>query len=262
MESMSVSHLSSSDAITRGDKSGSYMSLDEPLGNHTADNISLLSQRTPHTKHFDQSRARKHLFTTGGFRLLITILFSALMCITLKAWEGFHERIVLSKVDVQIFNAITIGLSLALGLNLLASLQNHAGILRWSLLSRRYVSLETFDLILGMERLSNVVKLLLVSLPLVRHQKYLRKLRLFKNARQDGTKWTWLVCLLWLGINVGSQALVAISSLFYPLDPSDFPLLTYGNVTVANLVHWASVNETSGNATALEAAWTLSLIHI
>lgn len=56
-----------------------------------------------------------------------------------------------------------IGLSLCLGLNLLASLQNYAGILRWSLLSQRYVSLEVFDLMLGLERLSNVVKLMMIS---------------------------------------------------------------------------------------------------
>ena len=261
MENVFASPLASPDAFTRGDKSGSYMSLNEPLGKHAADNISLLSHRSrhPHTKHFDHNQARKNLFITGGVKLLVTIFFSALMCIALKAWEGFHEPVVLSKIEVRIFNAIMIGLSLCLGLNLLASLQNYAGILRWSLLSRRYVSLETFDLILGLERLSNVFKLMAISLPLVRRNKYIRKLRWFKDARQDGTKWTWLVCLIWLGINVGSQVLVAISSLFYPMDTSDFPLLTYGNVTVANLVQWAPVNETTGNATALEAAWMFGM---
>ncbi|KAH6614868.1 hypothetical protein C7974DRAFT_55319 [Boeremia exigua] len=257
MENIYASPLTSPDAFSRGDKSGSYMSLNGPLGKHAADNISLLSHhsRHPHTKHFDHNQARKYLFKVGGVKLLVTILFSALMCIALKAWEGFSEPVVLSKIDVRIFNAIMIGLSLCLGLNLLASLQNYAGILRWSLLSRRYVSLEAFDLILGLERLSNVVKLMVISLPLVRRQKYLRKLRWFRNARQDETKWTWLVCLIWLGINVGSQVLVAVSSLFYPMDPSKMPLLTYGNVTVADLTKWDPGSKENITSLDLEAAW-------
>lgn len=261
MENSFASPLTSPGAFTRGNKSGSYMSLNEPLGKHAADNISLLSHhsRNPHTKHFDHNQARKHLFRAGGFKLLVTVLFSALMCLALKAWEGFRGPVVLSKIDVRIFNSLMIGISLCLGLNLLGSLQNYASILRWSLLSRRYVSLETFDLILGLERLSNVFKLMVISLPLVRRQKYIRKLRWFKDARQDDTQWTWLVCLLWLSINVGSQVLVAVSSLFYPVDTSECPLLTRGNVTVASLVTWAPYNETTGNATALEAAWMFGM---
>jgi hypothetical protein len=260
MENMFASPLASPDAFpARGDKRGSYMSLNEPLGKHAADNISLLSHRSrhTHTKRFDHNQARKYLFKVGGLKLLVTILFSALMCIALKSWEGFREPVVLSKIEVRVFNALMIGLSLCLGLNLLASLQNYAGILRWSLLSRRYVSLETFDLMLGLERLSNVVKLMVISLPLVRRNKYLRKLRWFKDARQDDTNWTWIVCLLWLGINVGSQILVAVSSLFYPMDPSVMPLLTHGNVTVADLTRWQPVPEAADEGQPLdrEAAW-------
>ncbi|KZM18454.1 uncharacterized protein EKO05_0001303 [Ascochyta rabiei] len=257
MENIYASPLTSPNAFTRGDKSGSYISLNGPLGKHDSDNQSLLNHhsRHHHVKHFDHSEARKYLFKTGGYKLLVTIFFSALMCIALKAWEGFNGHIVLSKKDVRVFNSLMIGLSLCLGLNLLASLQNYAGILRWSLLSRRYVSLEAFDLMLGLERLSNVVKLMVISLPLVRRRKYLRKFSWFKDVRQDDTKWTWLVCLIWLAINVGSQVLVAVSSLFYPMDTSDFPLLTYGDVTVADLTRWTAGNETKSNATALEAAW-------
>ncbi|KAF3053075.1 hypothetical protein E8E11_002383 [Didymella keratinophila] len=262
MENMFASPLASPDAFpARGDKRGSYMSLNEPLGKHAADNISLLSHRSrhTHTKRFDHNQARKYLFKVGGLKLLVTILFSALMCIALKSWEGLHGAIVLSKIEVRIFNALMIGLSLCLGLNLLASLQNYAGILRWSLLSRRYVSLETFDLMLGLERLSNVVKLMVISLPLVRRNKYLRKVRWFKDARQDDTNWTWIVCLLWLGINVGSQVLVAVSSLFYPMDPSTTPLLTYGNVTVADLTRWQPTDLKDDYDTKLaldlEATW-------
>lgn len=175
MENSFASPLTSPGAFTRGNKSGSYMSLNEPLGKHAADNISLLSHhsRNPHTKHFDHNQARKHLFRAGGFKLLVTVLFSALMCLALKAWEGFRGPVVLSKIDVRIFNSLMIGISLCLGLNLLV--------------------------------------------------------------------------------------LVAVSSLFYPVDTSECPLLTRGNVTVASLVTWAPYNETTGNATALEAAWMFGM---
>jgi hypothetical protein len=259
MDNIYASPLASPDAFTRGDKSDSYMSLNVPLGKHDSDSQSLLSHhsRRTHTKHFDHNEARKYLFKVGSLKLLVTIFFSALMCIALKAWEGFREPVVLSKTDIRIFNSLMIGLSLCLGLNLLASLQNYAGILRWSLLSRRYVSLEVFDLILGLERLSNVVKLMVISLPLVRRRKYLRRFGWFKDVRQDNTKWTWLVCLIWLGINVGSQVLVAVSSLFYPMDTSVMPLLAYGNVTVADLTRWQPVREDDYTRLTLdlEAAW-------
>ena len=260
MENIYASPLASPDAFTRGDKSGSYMSLNAPLGKHDSDDQSLLNHHShrPHIKHFDHNEARKYLFKVGGLKLLVTIFFSALMCIALKAWEGFRGPVVLSKTDIRIFNSLMIGLSLCLGLNLLASLQNYAGILRWSLLSRRYVSLESFDLILGLERLSNVVKLMFTSLPLVRRRKYLRRFGWFKDVRQDDTNWTWLVCLIWLGINVGSQVLVAVSSLFYPMDTSKFPLLTDGSVTVADLTRWQPGLESDGStdiALDREAAW-------
>lgn len=258
MENIYASPLSSPNAFTHGDKSGSYMSLNGPLGKHDPDNQSLLGHRVPHhhVKHFDHSEARKYLFKTGGYKLLVTISFSALMCIALKSWEGFREPVVLSKKDVRIFNSLMIGLSLCLGLNLLASLQNYAGILRWSLLSRRYVSLEAFDLILGLERLSNVVKLMAISFPLIRRRKWLRKFGWFKHVRQDGTRWTWLVCLIWLGINVGSQVLIAVSSLFYPMNTSINPLLTNGSAAVADLTRWQLLeNPNSTNALNFEAAW-------
>ncbi|KAF2622191.1 hypothetical protein BU25DRAFT_352773 [Macroventuria anomochaeta] len=153
-----------------------------------------------------------------------------------------------------------IALSLCLGLNLLGSLENYAGILRWSLLSRRYVSLETFDLILGLEKLSNVVKLMVISLPLVRRWKYLQRFGWFKVVRQDGSRWTWLVCLIWLGINIGSQVLIALSSLFYPMDASISPLLTHGSVVIADLTRWQPVEDPETKQSLdFEKAWMLGM---
>ena len=221
-----------------------------------------------HIKRFDHREARKSLLITGASKLLITIFFSAAMCFTLKSWEGFRHPIVLSRKDLQIFNSLTIGLSLCLGLNLLASLKHYASVFRWTFLTRRYVSLEVFDLILHLSSLAKVTKLMIISSPGFRGKTWLRKFRWFKDVRDDGTKWMWLACLAWLLVNIGSQVLVALLSLFWPTKSSDIPLLSRGNVTVADLNFWyvdtttpdaEAISEEMGSATALEAAWTFGM---
>jgi hypothetical protein len=83
-----------------------------------------------------------------------------------------------------------LGMSLGLGLNLASSLKRYAVILRWYLLARRYVSLEVFDLILGLETLTKVAKLMIISLPGIRKVKLLNKLPWFREAStlRPGTK--------------------------------------------------------------------------
>ncbi|KAF2733184.1 hypothetical protein EJ04DRAFT_439567 [Polyplosphaeria fusca] len=146
-----------------------------------------------------------------------------------------------------------LGLSLGLGLNLASSLKRYAVILRWSILTKRYVSLEVFDLILGVETLTKVGKLMIISIPGLRKVRWLKNLPWFREARDDGSRKTWLLCLLWLFINIGAQVLVAALSLFWPVDPSEsMPLLTYGNVRVSDLTRWAVNPEgVTSNITAL-----------
>jgi hypothetical protein len=248
---------------------GSYMYLNTPTStfdmDHDTDKASLMDDSFSthhhhhhhhhHVKRFDHNDARKKLAKTGGSLFFITLIFSALICICLKAWEGFEEPIVLSKIDVRLFNAVMIGLSLCLGLNLLSSLKHYANTFRWSFLARRYVSLEIFDLILHSSSLVKITKLMIVSMPGIRGRKYLRKLPWFRDARDDGTKWMWLVCGLWLSINISSQILVALLSLFWPVENSLTPLMSPGNVTVADLGKWAIDLDPDSNTTSMEAAW-------
>ncbi|KAF2651934.1 hypothetical protein K491DRAFT_696082 [Lophiostoma macrostomum CBS 122681] len=232
-------------------KKGDYGSLSN--FQYDSDNRSLIST----AKRYDHQESRKFLFKTGMYRFSITLMFCILIGLSLKAYEGFRHPIVISRNDVRIFNALMLGLSLGLGLNLASSLKRYAVILRWSLLTKRYVSLEVFDLILGLETLTKVGKLLVISLPGIRKVRFLRKLPWFREARDDGTRFTWIVCLLWILVNIGAQVLVAALSLFWPVDPSDStPLLTYGNVSVSDLVNWkVDAQDASWNGSAMEAAW-------
>ena len=221
-----------------------------------------------HIKRFDHREARKSLLITGASKLLITIFFSAAMCVTLKSWEGFRHPVVLSRKDLQIFNSLTIGLSLCLGLNLLASLKHYASVFRWTFLTRRYVSLEVFDLILHLSSLAKVTKLMIISSPGFRGKTWLRRFRWFKDVRDDGTKWMWLACLAWLLVNIGSQVLVALLSLFWPTNNSELPLLVKGDVAVADLNVWyidplkpdsAVDPEEMISGAPLDAAWTFGM---
>jgi hypothetical protein len=247
-------------------KGGVYRSLRTPSSTFEVEE-GQHHHKHHHVKRFDHNEARKTLLVTGLSKLLITLFFSAAICIALKSWEGFRDRVVLSKIDVRIFNSLTIGLSICLGLNILASLKHYASVLRWSFLTRRYVSLEVFDLILHLSSLAKVTKLMIISSPGFRGKTFLRRFRWFKDVRDDGTKWMWLACLVWLSINISSQILVALLSLFWPMSNSENPLLSPGNVTVADLSLWYVGNGTVAepdnvrlpNETSLEAAWAYGM---
>jgi hypothetical protein len=190
-------------------------------------------------QHFDRAEARKSLVKTGILSFAATIFFGSILCICLKAYEGFGEPYAMSTRDVKMFNALTIAISIFLGLSLLSSLKRYAVIFRWSILTRSYVSIEAFDLILGIDNLINVARLMFISF----HVRGLSRSRSKISPRSRYpqplvTKWTGFACLTWLLINIGSQVLVALLSLFWPVDTYQCPLLSYGNVSVADLSRW------------------------
>ncbi|KAG9186961.1 hypothetical protein G6011_10069 [Alternaria panax] len=248
-------------------KGGVYTTLNSPDSTFDVEDGTHHHKQHRQIKRFDHHEARRTLLKTGAMKLLVTLFFSAAMCVTLKSWEGFRGRIVLSNLDVRIFNSLTIGISLCLGLNILASLKHYASVFRWSFLTRRYVSLEVFDLILHLSSLTKVTKLMILSSPGFRGKTWLRKFGWFKDVRDDGTKWMWLACLAWLSLNIGSQILVALLSLFWPMENSEMPLFSKGNVTVANMNDWSNGNPspdmvseyTLANETSLEAAWMFGM---
>lgn len=206
-------------------------------------------------KHYDHHESRKFILWVGFIRFFGTLFFCILIALSLKAFEGFSTSRVLSKPEIRSFNAIMLGLSLGLGFNLSSSLKHYVVILRWSILTKRYVSLEIFDLILGCEALTNVLKLMIMSIPGVWKFPIMRKMPWFREARRDGDRITWIVCFVWLSINIGVQVLVALLSLFWPTDPStSVPLLARGDVSVSNLTSWYPNAPTRGNSSQLATA--------
>ncbi|UPX18363.1 uncharacterized protein EKO05_0008665 [Ascochyta rabiei] len=197
------------------------------------------------------------LVKAGTIKLMITVLFGGVLCICLKAWEGFRSPVALDDYQVRIFNALTIAISICLGLNLLASLRRYAVILRWSILTKHYVSVEAFDLILGIDELTNVAKLMVLSLPSLRRRRWLvGKGQSHEDMRPGTNHWFGLACFVWLLINVGSQVLVASLSLFWPMQPYVCPLAEYGKVAVADLSSWV---DKPGSVSPRETAWRFGM---
>ncbi|KAF2633346.1 hypothetical protein BU25DRAFT_328205 [Macroventuria anomochaeta] len=225
------------------------------------DGQSLLSQRRGHnrrhSKVYDRMDSWVKLVKVGTIKLMVTVFFGGILCICLKAWEGFSHPLALSVYDVRIFNALTIAISICLGLNLLSSLRRYAVILRWAILTKRHVSMEAFDLILGIDELTNVVKLMVLSLPSLRKRKWLiGKPRNYVDMNPGTNHWYVYACAVWLLVNIGSQVLVASLSLFWPMQPYECQLTKYGQVAVADLSGWV---DNPDNVSPQITAWTYGM---
>lgn len=168
-------------------------------------------------REFRPGRQRRRLFAQGFTQFLITVFLCALLAVCLAvfgrlAWMSVHQ--------VKAFNALIVLLSLFLGNNLTSSFKEMALIIRWRILATNYRSLDEFDLIMHCESLRKVLKLCWV-------------------ARERGRALFWLnktqiLCLVWVGVNIMLQVLVALLGLTYNLDTSTVPARRLGLISIAN----------------------------
>ena len=120
-----------------------------------------------------------------------------------------------------IFNTVTTGLILGLGLNFFEVFKDLAKVVRWRILSREEFDARRADLILGGESLKNVFQLIWVSV-----------------YSSPAKPWTVFMCVAWLLVNIIAQASVAILPLFAALESginSTGITTSPGNVTVPKL---------------------------
>lgn len=152
----------------------------------------------------------------------------------------YHKSIALQHVQINVFNAVITGLSIALGLNLSGSLRSYARMMRWRLLMARYRPLEQFDLIMGCDKLGNVIQLFFKTYGT--HIPYLPSL-------------TGLVCVLWIVVNVGVTILVASLGLTYSLGPSATEVnIVDGGLTSVVQLDFISDAGNSGNEITYQAS--------
>lgn len=211
---------------------------------------------------YDHYVSRKRLLRTGFSRLFVTFFFCLLVALSVRAYQGFDgdNPRVLRRSEVSTMNWILLVLLLGLGLNIASSLRHYSDNLRWALLARKWVSLGEFDLILGCGSLVNVLKLMIISfpgsekLPVVWRLSHFEK-TYHKIAQKSSSRYTSILCMIWLLINIGAQILVAALSFFWPVDPSLMnPLTTHGTVSIADVAKFDSLADTMKVTTARASA--------
>jgi hypothetical protein len=173
-----------------------------------------------------ESTSRQYLYKTQRNRLLrLTVgewLNTLVLCVAyFGILYAYSKKLTISVPQRRVFNALTTGVSLLLGVNLAASLRSYAKLVRWRMLAASYRPLETFDLVMGCDSLVNVLKLLLKA----------------KNSqRKYLPSKTQVYCFLWLLVHLAVTILVGIIGLNYNLDTSqDYVLLKTGTVSIVDL---------------------------
>ncbi|KAK4940069.1 hypothetical protein LTR10_019806 [Elasticomyces elasticus] len=174
----------------------------------------------------EKSTTREYRYKTQRRRLLrLTIgewVNTLILCV---AYFGilydYSKKPTIDEAQRRIFNALTTGNSLLLGVNLAASLRSYAKLLRWRMLAVCYRPLETFDLVMGCDSLWNVVQLLLKA----RNHRYK-----YLPSR------TQIFCALWLLVHLAVTILVGIIGLNYNLNTSqDHELTKNGTTSILDL---------------------------
>ncbi|KAK6383120.1 hypothetical protein LTS17_003790 [Exophiala oligosperma] len=145
---------------------------------------------------------------------------------------GYSRQTAITVPQRRIFNALTTGVSLLLGVNLAASLRSYAKLLRWRILAACYRPLETFDLVMGCDSLLNCFKLVFKA----------------KNHRYKYLpSRTQIFCVLWLLVHLAVTVLVGIIGLNYNLDTSPYRVLfRTGAVNILDLDSlWGGTDDSS-----------------
>ncbi|KAG9247581.1 hypothetical protein BJ878DRAFT_414632 [Calycina marina] len=161
---------------------------------------------------------RQLLVLLGGStaRFLITAGLCAAYILSVKLWQ---KRAVVDENHKRLFNAVTTGISLGLGLNIASSFKDLALNMRWPILHTRRRNLRELDLILNADSLSKLFKLVFIT----------------------RRPWVIISCVLWLLSNQLAQTGIAVLNLTYGFDVNYSVVLfsdAKGNVSIPDMSHF------------------------
>ncbi|KAI9793457.1 MAG: hypothetical protein M1833_000743 [Piccolia ochrophora] len=183
----------------------------------------------------------------GLVRWLITAVFLGIAAVILKC---FQRQVVIDSTGKQWFNTLITATSLVLGLNIVASLKEMAGNMRWKILSIRSHSLREVDLILGCDSLTTVTKLLWINLGLFASAAKLRLTAFSRKSELPSSRYEEKATIpdhqrphfgsvfmysSWLFINLALQAVVALLGLTYNIDDAPPALPRTGPIQLTYL---------------------------
>ncbi|KIW67638.1 hypothetical protein PV04_06875 [Phialophora macrospora] len=190
-------------------------------------------------RYFDYRRQRRRLFVNSTFQWFVTAFICAALASCLYGFSTVVRG--LSPTRKYVFNALVTGFSLCLGLNLASSPSGYAQMMRWRFLASGYRTVQDFELVMNCDSQSKV----------------------FRLVWAGRTRGSWLpnttqiLAVVWLLINIALQVFTALLGLTYSTDvSSDFVVLTYGNVSVADVSYIGNLETTAqyaGNYSSLEA---------
>ncbi|RKF64511.1 hypothetical protein OnM2_018046 [Erysiphe neolycopersici] len=156
----------------------------------------------------------RNVFLVCFGKYLITLFLCAGYITVIMIWQNKSATSFFGK---RVFNSITTGISIALGLNLSGTFREIALTMRWSLLGLVKQNLEEVDLMLQANNLISLIKLAYVS-------------------RRPFVK---LGCIFWLLVNILTQFGLAMMSLTYNFDDDPRAVrLKTGKAAIARMNHF------------------------
>ncbi|KAM3084006.1 hypothetical protein ACMFMG_001887 [Clarireedia jacksonii] len=144
-------------------------------------------------------------------RWLITVVLCIAYIFAIRVW---YSKGTVTEPSKRVFNALTTGISIALGINIATALKDYAMLARWPIMNNRKRNLNELDLTLHADSLTAMGKLAIISKrPMV-----------------------FLAAIFWLLFNIATQVAVAGISLTYGFDTStESYLFSPGNVKVPDM---------------------------
>ena len=163
---------------------------------------------------FDPNKQTFKIFQSQIPHLVLTLLLLGGYSATLLTCQAKQP---VDRGYKRVFEAVSTGLILGLGLNFFEAFKDLAKVARWRILSSRFVELRKVVLILGAESLTKVFRLMTLSSP--------------KSPE-------FRVSIIWLLVNLGAQVLVAVLPFFASLKSghdSTGVSISQGSVSVPKL---------------------------
>lgn len=164
----------------------------------------LQTQYDPLKAGLQSQLARKHSKSHQFWHLLGKVMLrlasTVVLCGAMVGCFKYFENVkVITELEKNVFNIMSTGIYLTMGLNMAGAFKQMATMLRWKLLSRKPHNLKEVDMILGLNSLVKVYKLGIEAL----------------GFRKPGT---FFLCWLWILVNLIARVSIALTGLTYSYD--------------------------------------------
>ncbi|KAK5937726.1 hypothetical protein PMZ80_009855 [Knufia obscura] len=174
------------------------------------------SLRADTVRKFDRRKQWQRLFVNSILQWFVTV--GIVLC-QFGTLYGFSQPLTLSRAEKYTFNALTILLSLCLGLAITTALRAYAKILSWRFLASGYRNLQDFELVMNCDSQSKVLKLFFAG----------------RTPGRFGINKTQLLCVVSIALVVGLQITIGLLGLCYSIETSEYLRFAPGKVSLVDL---------------------------